>query len=206
MRNFKTFAAVAALIVCGAGAAAATPMTYDFSGIATGTLADNAFDTTFDVLVTGDTSGVELLSPGTYANGTVGFGNPSAGPVTFSITLTGLGVFSVTDPGYIFNLAQNGLGGFGSSTDGDFAYMSAPGLTGYELTTSLGPIAVTGTAIQHVETSGGDLAFSTFSDTTFVANAGGGVPEPAAWAMMLVGFGGLGAVMRRRRAAAAFTA
>jgi hypothetical protein len=27
-----------------------------------------------------------------------------------------------------------------------------------------------------------------------------GAPEPAAWAMMLVGFGGLGAVMRRRRA------
>jgi len=28
----------------------------------------------------------------------------------------------------------------------------------------------------------------------------GGVPEPATWAMMLVGFGGLGAMMRRRRA------
>ena len=31
----------------------------------------------------------------------------------------------------------------------------------------------------------------------------GGVPEPATWAMMLVGFGGLGAVVRRRRASAA---
>ena len=29
------------------------------------------------------------------------------------------------------------------------------------------------------------------------------VPEPAGWAMMLVGFGGLGALLRRRRAAAA---
>ena len=28
----------------------------------------------------------------------------------------------------------------------------------------------------------------------------GGVPEPATWAMMLTGFGGLGALMRRRRA------
>jgi len=28
---------------------------------------------------------------------------------------------------------------------------------------------------------------------------GGGVPEPATWAMMLVGFGGLGAMIRRRR-------
>lgn len=31
----------------------------------------------------------------------------------------------------------------------------------------------------------------------------GGVPEPSAWAMMLLGLGGLGAVMRRRRSAAA---
>lgn len=31
-----------------------------------------------------------------------------------------------------------------------------------------------------------------------------GVPEPASWAMMLAGFGGLGALMRRRRAQAAF--
>jgi hypothetical protein len=29
------------------------------------------------------------------------------------------------------------------------------------------------------------------------------VPEPASWAMMLVGFGGLGAILRRRRQAAA---
>ena len=30
----------------------------------------------------------------------------------------------------------------------------------------------------------------------------GGVPEPATWAMMLIGFGGLGAALRRRRAVA----
>jgi len=46
---------------------------------------------------------------------------------------------------------------------------------------------------------------------TFRANGGGnfsfeaGVPEPATWAMMLVGFGGMGAVLRnRRRQGAAF--
>jgi hypothetical protein len=32
----------------------------------------------------------------------------------------------------------------------------------------------------------------------------GAVPEPAAWALMILGFGGVGAVLRRRRAAAAF--
>lgn len=35
---------------------------------------------------------------------------------------------------------------------------------------------------------------------------GGGVPEPATWAMMLVGFGGVGAMMRRRSRSAPATA
>jgi hypothetical protein len=34
----------------------------------------------------------------------------------------------------------------------------------------------------------------------------GSVPEPASWAMMLIGFGGLGALLRRRRGQVALTA
>ncbi len=34
--------------------------------------------------------------------------------------------------------------------------------------------------------------------------AGGGVPEPATWGLMIMGFGGMGALFRRRRAAATF--
>ena len=41
---------------------------------------------------------------------------------------------------------------------------------------------------------------STGWTATFTSD--GGVPEPATWAMMLTGFGGLGALMRRRRALA----
>lgn len=37
-------------------------------------------------------------------------------------------------------------------------------------------------------------------------NVTGGVPEPSTWAMMLVGFGGLGALLRRRGFAVAVTA
>jgi hypothetical protein len=42
-------------------------------------------------------------------------------------------------------------------------------------------------------TNGADANFTSFTDVTFTAQA---VPEPAAWAMMLVGFGGIGAMLR----------
>jgi hypothetical protein len=46
-----------------------------------------------------------------------------------------------------------------------------------------------------------------YNDESFVftnvgATTHGGVPEPAAWALMLLGFGGVGAVLRRRVAIA----
>jgi hypothetical protein len=46
---------------------------------------------------------------------------------------------------------------------------------------------------------GGTLNQQVFDDLTFGSKvAGGGVPEPAAWAMMLAGFGLVGSAMRRR--------
>ena len=45
---------------------------------------------------------------------------------------------------------------------------------------------------------------SRYENWTFASqDIAGGIPEPATWAMMLMGFGGLGAVIRRRRALSA---
>ena len=49
------------------------------------------------------------------------------------------------------------------------------------------------------ESSSGFVDYVTINSSSF---QGGGVPEPATWAMMLMGFGGLGAMIRRRRALA----
>ena len=51
------------------------------------------------------------------------------------------------------------------------------------------------TTLAFNETAGGGNA-GVFLDNVSVT---GGVPEPAAWAMMLIGFSGLGALLRRRR-------
>ena len=43
-----------------------------------------------------------------------------------------------------------------------------------------------------------------FSETgAYIGEATGGVPEPAAWALMLVGFGAIGATLRGRKSAVA---
>jgi hypothetical protein len=52
-------------------------------------------------------------------------------------------------------------------------------------------------------TSGGN---GTYSGTLSFARAPIGVPEPATWAMMLIGFGGAGSLLRARRRTATATA
>lgn len=42
---------------------------------------------------------------------------------------------------------------------------------------------------------------SNFAETWFVRDGSGAVPEPATWALMILGFGSVGAMMRRRRLA-----
>jgi hypothetical protein len=207
--NLKILGLAAVLTVAG-GAAQAAAVTYDYTGTATGTLGGAPFNTSFDIFASGDTSGVQLLGPpsfkpGTYLNGTPFIGTGTAlGLVTTTITLGGVGTFTVTDPSYVFNVTGTGIGthiaGFGTSLHGDFADLISTALSFYNLKTKLGPLAVSAwTFGQTVATSGGVLKFTSMNARTFTATGPDAVPEPATWSMMLLGLGGLGAMLRARR-------
>lgn len=62
-------------------------------------------------------------------------------------------------------------------------------------------VSLTGfSGVTRLVISSTDFGGVTYDDFTFTPGASGGVPEPAAWAMMIAGFGLAGASLRRRRA------
>jgi hypothetical protein len=64
-----------------------------------------------------------------------------------------------------------------------------------------GMVALTSTNIVSIGSNGGVGTFSASQVGTFSV---GLVPEPATWGLMIVGFGGLGVMLRRKRQAIAF--
>ena len=86
----------------------------------------------------------------------------------------------------------NGTGSVVGTTNVNYGLGSLPG--------SIGTASFTGSPFQSVSFIGGSTGFpnSVYYDN-FVATVTGAVPEPATWAMMLIGFGAIGVAMRRRR-------
>jgi hypothetical protein len=131
-------------------------------------------------------------------DGTTGSGNDPAGQLT-SVGTFGPGTYTLT-----FDLAGNLRGAPDQSTTvslGDFSATLTPGAsTGFALR-----------SFTFTTTTAGHLVFTEHGPSDQQGNLldnvalNVGVPEPATWAMMLMGFGGLGAMLRanRRRIAVA---
>jgi hypothetical protein len=143
--------------------------------------------------------------------------------LTFTATGTGTVFLYVGDTdflnaqSFILSLAETSSGGSGSVTGRAWGGSTNNPLTFSPLIASIGPLTGAaasgevsgsftptvnpyslGLGVQITRTTAG----TTTGDLNFAAVP---VPEPATWAMMLVGFGGLGALVRRkRRDAAAF--
>lgn len=197
----------AASLVTAGGASAAIVLSDNFDAEVADQL-NWAGDSVF--LSTGAPGSVDLIGVGgiydfhpghgSYVDldGSTGSGHDPAGELT-SIAAFGAGKYTLS-----FLLAGNARGQVARTTRvslGDFSVdillSSADPFSGYSFT---------------FITTGGQLKFTQLGesnqqgnllDDVVLATGGraGGIPEPGAWALMILGFGGVGGMLRRRRPA-----
>lgn len=96
---------------------------------------------------------------------------------------------------YLGTVADGGLFDFGA------VGVSRFGLRGISVGLELDPNDTTAFVTGLTFSQPGDVTVTQTPFTVFVPDGNGAVPEPAAWAMLIVGFGLVGGVARRRRAA-----
>jgi PEP-CTERM motif len=174
-------------------------VTYTIEATASGSLGGIAFtDVTVVLMMNNNTTNVTNSAPGDFGNVGTATVSVGGGPaVTFTDSIQVFSTQSVTTVGFDdLSVGDDILDDFSAS----FAT--------YDLTTSIGPVV--GSSEINPEssfaTTGGVLVLTTAGDATFTGAAptgvGSAIPEPSSWAMMLIGFAGLGyAGYRRARAA-----
>lgn len=185
-------AMAAAGVMTAGGAAAATyvaPWTQSPSGAVSVVFGENGLDVPGAGSVAGQTSTTHSYDAVTRAftdtfsfelpTGVVGFTLSSIG-FTASSSLS-LSTFTFNGTPIDFTNSPDGTGGI--SVDAKSGKL---------------PVVLGGPQVLTVSGTGGPDAV--FSGTATFASAAA-VPEPASWALMILGFGGMGAMIRRRRTA-----
>jgi hypothetical protein len=183
VQKYLVGAAMAALL-CGTAAQATT---IDFEGGAPGTLIDTTY------------SGLGATFSNAYFQ-QCGGGCPAPALGIFASTVDTLGSFdvgfaSLQSKVSFINVSFSSVTATAYDTFGN-AISSVSDTQGFPITGAVD--VLTGPGISYVTFSGGGGSFG-IDDLSF------GVPEPATWALMLVGFGGLGGALRTRRRTAAVT-
>lgn len=176
--------------VLAPAAANAAEIIYTFTGDFAGTLNGDPFATSAIFTGLGDTDTLSTVGLTSYVN--LSSLSAFAGGVTYNIsTTTQFYLNGGNYAGLFFGSAGNGGGAFSGT---------GPGLAGYDATSSLAttPLTAYFTGPVSFQTDKGAVQLSSFSNGTFGSTVSAAVPEPATWAMMLLGFAAVGFAMRRR--------
>jgi hypothetical protein len=169
-------------------------------------------------------TGLDIVNLTSATNTSLGVGTVDGLTVNFTSTTdaldleNGAATVSTNDGSGFGQLTFKLLGGFGFSqadfgilqatdditlhfilSDGTTQDITIPKPTGNE---PFGIQASAGTFITQVDINTTAGSYNTFKQLKLGGFSPGAVPEPATWAMMLLGFGGIGMAMRRRRTAA----
>ncbi|THD50683.1 PEPxxWA-CTERM sorting domain-containing protein [Phenylobacterium sp.] len=194
MRNFLIAAALAVSTVgLAAGQASAQSITYTITGVGDGDLAGTDFtNAAYTITMHGDlanivNSGFQALDPLSSSDVDI----DGIGDVTLDVA-TRMGIYGSVG----FFSRSDSIGGL------DLLDFQLPHPV--NLTTAFGPLLGTDISaisqFSNVQSSGGALTFTSSSNVEFSSVlGGGGVPEPATWALVLTGFAAAGAGLRAAR-------
>lgn len=122
-----------------------------------------------------------------------------------SMTVTVAGTtYAATALYEFFNNPAVAAAGFsGRGTNPDVLNFLNSGFTSWSVDQAFATSAVTPSYSGYFETTGGWMRV-TAQSASFTATIGSAVPEAATWSMMLIGFGAIGAALRRRGIRLAF--
>lgn len=183
------WAAIAACVP----AAMATPITFTISTTGSGTLGATVFtDATLTFTQISDTGLVSACGTGIVCAPEV---------TSNTVTISGLGTFTVDDSTQFFNNTGTTTVGFFDAVQSDLLDVSDPAFATYDLQSALGPITDTIVSVPFtsVVTDGGTLAFTGDSENGTFDAVLGTAPEPGSLLLMLAGAIPLGAGLLRRR-------
>jgi hypothetical protein len=181
--------------------AVAIPITYTETGIGSGYFSVPFSDRVITITGVGDTTNVITLAPAPCCLQTTNYLNL----LTINIEVSGIGSGTLTDNlAGVFSTQQqqppiNGAGFEDVQLAGVIMFTISPSLSGYDLTTAIGPATGTSFVFSGIDfpTTFAFFALTSIGDTTFTAVTA--TPLPAALPLFATGLGALGLLGWRRK-------
>jgi hypothetical protein len=185
------------------GAAATTPVgtstgRFTFGGA---TQANNLYSITYDFLNFANPSFSSAIDDNAL---TLNFGNVliNSAPVTFNLFLTNFGNVNSADLALNSIVPTNAMSAFSTSL-ATFSNLAGGASVGYSATfapTMLGAASQFFTLNFADNAGSGSVGGKNYQLVIEASGVGVGIPEPATWAMFIIGFGAIGVSQRRRAA------